>query len=65
MVQVRRAAVDRLKEARKRGWLDEHLYLSKLVDGSGYLLIFLNYPATSNKASFTTTPIIDPSNKTV
>ncbi len=30
--QVRRAAAERLKEARKRGWLDEHLYLSKLVD---------------------------------
>lgn len=26
------AAKSRLKEARKRGWLDEHLYLSQLVD---------------------------------
>lgn len=26
------AAKDRLKEARRRGWLDEHLYLSQLVD---------------------------------
>ncbi|MCI5221387.1 MAG: class I SAM-dependent methyltransferase [Candidatus Electrothrix sp. AR4] len=27
-----RAAVARLQEARKKGWLDEHLYLSKTVD---------------------------------
>lgn len=27
-----RAAKDRLQEARRRGWLDEHLYLSQLVD---------------------------------
>ena len=26
-------AVARLKEARKRGWLDEHLYLAMMVDG--------------------------------
>ncbi len=29
---VRDKAVLRLKEAKRRGWLDEHLYLSKLVD---------------------------------
>lgn len=28
----RQSAVARLKEARSRGWLDEHLYLGKLVD---------------------------------
>lgn len=28
----RNVAIARMKEARKRGWLDEHLYLSKLVD---------------------------------
>lgn len=28
-----RAAIARLKEARKNGWLDEHLYLAKTVDG--------------------------------
>ena len=28
-----KAAVVRLQEARKKGWLDEHLYLGKLVDG--------------------------------
>ncbi|XCN73766.1 MAG: methyltransferase domain-containing protein [Candidatus Electrothrix aestuarii] len=27
-----RAAKDRLQEARRRGWLDEHLYLAKTVD---------------------------------
>ena len=30
---VGQAAVGRLKEARQNGWLDEHLYLAKLVDG--------------------------------
>jgi SAM-dependent methyltransferase len=30
---VGQAAVKRLKEARQKGWLDEHLYLAKLVDG--------------------------------
>ena len=29
---VRKKNIERLKEARQRGWLDEHLYLSKLVD---------------------------------
>jgi len=29
---VRNNAIARLKEARRRGWLDEHLYLAKLVD---------------------------------
>ena len=27
------SAVKRLQEARQKGWLDEHLYLAKLVDG--------------------------------
>jgi len=31
--QTGEKAVARLKEARRKGWLDEHLYLTKLVDG--------------------------------
>jgi hypothetical protein len=30
--QTSEKAIFRLKEARRKGWLDEHLYLSKLVD---------------------------------
>lgn len=31
-IQTKKTAINRLKTARNRGWLDEHIYLSKFVD---------------------------------